>query len=575
MHESTDNIENDADACDGIDHHQQQQPTPANGAAESRDTQHSSNSEEVICVPAIECEPIVASSEPYDSANLQTLASEIDELRKNNGQYGSLLRQRDDAIELQRKELALLEAEKEALRRDYETGRKEKEQAVVRYAMLEKSIIDATAAKEALARKLRDAQKEADGVTGRLKLVTGERDKAHKEIRDFLRESEQLKYHMQSMETQLKWSQRNLTVEKGTKAELERKLAEVTAQMNEVTEQRQHQIDTERKSEQEQDAQLIMLKHAADAKERALGQVQKAYDELKSEFAVLFERKEHLAKELDVERQRCADIERQMGDLSMARDEQTLALDELRGQRDALEGRVAECTAENGRLTGAVGKLNHIEDSYREQSEEMAAIRAKEDEYLALLKDLTEKCVLAENKLTLANSKASALQLDNERLHKDHKVTAKQIHDADEQMAKMRHKHSDEIKLFNRILADEKGRAATVQSQLDDLAGDLEATRNKHSQTVKELNRELAMLRKGASHASPSADSGFGTDTENRGNGDEAGHDGLANGGEPTKKALIDRIVKLQRQLAKQTEKIEFLENHCVALFNELKTKSS
>lgn len=582
MNELSDNVASEANDTNASAEVDEQQTTLVSDASEIvcvNTSQQSSNFEEILCESALECVPIevITSSESTDSNTMQAILDENAELKKSNEQYGSLLRQRDDAIELQKKELTLLEAEKEALRREYETGRKEKEQAVVRYVMLEKSIIDANAAKDLSTRKLRDSQKEAENLTTRLKQVTGERDKAHKEIRDFLRESEQLKYNLQTLETKLKWSQRSVTVERSNRVDLEKRLNEVTDQLNQLNEQHQQQIDTERRCEREQDAQLIMMKHLVDEKERALVQLQKSHDELKTAFALLFEKKEQLSKDCEIEQHKYAELEKQLSELEIDKTERTTAFEELQVKFNANERRITACINDNESLTAAISKLHYIEESYTEQSEEMSAIRSKEDEYLSLLRDMTEKCVLAENKLILANSKSSALQLDNERLNKEFKVKAKEMVDTEEDLVKMRHKHSEEIKLFNRIIAEEKSRGATLQSKLDDIVGDLEATRNKHSQTVKELNREVVMLRKSSNQSSPSADSGFGTDTDNRNDTtrDDINGSSSACGQEPSKKTLIDRIVKLQRQLAKQTEKIEFLENHCVALFNELKSKSA
>lgn len=501
---------------------------------------------------------------------------------KINEQYGNLqtlLHQKDDVIELQKKELSVVAAEKDALRREFETGKKEKEHAVVRYAMLEKNIIDANSAKDLSAKKLRDAQKEVEALTNRVKFVSNERDKAHKEIRDYLRESEQLKYDLQTLETKLKWSQRSLTQEKANKMELEKKLNDLTEQLNQLTEQRQHQINTDKKSEQEQGAQVIMLKHMVDEKERNLNQSQKSLTDLRTEFTLLFEKNETMSKDFDLERQKCAKLEADLERTQNQFDERNKQYEELQAALDECENSLKMQKEENDLLGSTINKLKYIEESYREQSEEMAVLRSKEDEYMSLLKDLTEKCVLVENKLILANSKSSALMLDNERLNKDHKLKVKMVKELDDDLVKTKLKHSDEIKLFNRILADEKSHSETLQNKLDNIVGDLEATKNKHCQVVKELNRELVTLRKRSNESSPSADSGFGTDVENRSTqqsqSQSNGSNSHLDNQEPSKKALIDRIVKLQRQLAKQTEKIEFLENHCVALFNELKAKTS
>lgn len=503
-----------------------------------------------------------------------------EELSKAKEQYGNvkdLLRHNEEVIEVQKKELSLLEAEKNALRREYETGKKEKEQAVVRYVMLEKSIIDANAAKDLSARKLRDSLKECEALTNRLKFVCGERDKAHKEMRDQIRENENLKYDLQTCETKLKWNQRNLTQEKALKSDLEKKLNEATEQLNQLNDRRQHQIDTDKKEASEQGAQMIMLKHMIDEKDRTIGQLQKSLSDLRTEFTTIFEKNENLSKDLELKKEKSTTILDKLHEIETAMAEKSRSYDDLQSKLDETESNLNHQRNENENMIKAINKLKYIEECYKEQSEEMATLRKEEDEFLTLLKDLTEKCVLVENKLILANSKSSALQLDNERLNKERKIKVKLVKDMEDELLKAKLKHKEEIKLFNRILADAKNHSETLQNKLDNVIGDLEASKNKHSQVVKELNRELTALRKRSNESSPSADSGFGTDAENRHNSEQQSTSNSTpnDSQEPSKKALIDRIVKLQRQLAKQTEKIEFLENHCVALYNELKAKTS
>lgn len=499
-------------------------------------------------------------------------------LSKTKEQYGnvkSLLRHNEEVIELQKKELTLLESEKQTLRREYETGKKEKEQAVVRYVMLEKNIIDANAAKDLSARKLRDSQKETEALTNRLKFVCGERDKAHKEMRDYIRENESLKYDLQACETKLKWNQRNLTQEKSHKLDLEKRLNEATEQLNQLNEQRQQKINTEKKSEKEQGAQMIMLKHMIDEKDRSIAQLQKSLSDLRSEFTTIFEKNENLTKDLELEKEKSINVQDKLNELETNMADKCRAYEDLQSKHEITESNLTNQRSENENFIKSINKLKYVEECYKDQSEEMATLRKKEDEYLTLLKDLTEKCVLVENKLILANSKSSALMLDNERLNKEHKAKVSLIKEMEEELFKARLKHNEEIKLFNRILADEKSHSETLQNKLENVVGDLEASKNKHTQVVKELNRELATLRKRSTESSPSADSGFGTDGENKTTEQSTSSNTTSDNQEPSKKALIDRIVKLQRQLAKQTEKIEFLENHCVALYNELKAKTS
>lgn len=500
-------------------------------------------------------------------------------LKKTVEQYGNIkkiLQQNEGEIELQKKELKLLKAEKESLRREYETGKKEKEQAVVRYAMLEKNIIDANAAKDLSARKLRDSQKETEALNNRLKFVCGERDKAHREMRECNRERDNLREDLNKVEIRIKWLDRNLTEEKQINSELEKKLNDATEQLNQLNKQRQHQIDTEKKSEQEQGAQMIMMKHMIEERDRNIAQLQKSLSDLRTEFTTIFEKNETLTKDAELEKEKSAKLLDKINEMETSMEEKSQFIEDLQSKLELSENNLSGQRTENENLIKSINRLKYIDESYKEQSEEMATLRKKEDEFLVLLKDFTEKCVLVENKLILANSKSSALMLDNERLNKEHAKKVKLVKDLEDDLAKAKLKHSEEIKLFNRILADEKNHSETLQNRLDNIIGDLEASKNKHSQVVKELNRELVTLRKRSNESSPSADSGFGTDGENR-HSEQSSSNGttINDSQEPSKKALIDRIVKLQRQLAKQTEKIEFLENHCVALYNELKAKTS
>lgn len=496
------------------------------------------------------------------------------DLKSQHSNLQNVLLQTENLVDLQKKELELCESEKESLKRDYETSKKEKEQAVVRYAMLEKNIIDANGVKDLSTRKLKDAQRELEILTNRVKSISADRDKSYKEVRQCIRENETLKYDLQTCETKFKWNQVKLKQELNAKAELDKRLNEMTQQFTQLFDQRQNQIDSERKVEREQGAQLIMLKHLIDEKERTMCILQKSICDLRTEFTELREKYELLVDEFETQKNLNAELTANSESNEKALQEQLQLVDELKFQLNESQNQCTFQDEQTVNLAATISKLKYIEESFLEQSAEMTMLRSKEDEQLRLLKELTEKCVSVENKLILANSKASGLQLDNERLNKENKMRQKLTQELEEELEKTKAKHNDEIKLFNRILTDEKSRSETLQSQLENVTGDLEATKNKHTQTVKELNRELIALRAQQQNAAITEKSSV--DECDSGNANQP-RNGVRydTNNEPTKKALIDRIVKLQRQLAKQTEKIEFLENHCIALFNELKAKTS
>lgn len=133
----------------------------------------------------------------------------------------------------------------------------------------------------------------------------------------------------------------------------------------------------------------------------------------------------------------------------------------------------------------------------------------------------------------------------------------------------------------------------TLQKQLDLVTGDMQALKKKHAQTVKELNREITQLMKKVeqletaksqnntiaicSESEPEKDHSksdiSNSDSDSIQTNNEIAPAAL-NLGEPSKKTLIERILKLQHVAARQSEKIDFLENHSATLVAEVQKKS-
>lgn len=156
-------------------------------------------------------------------------------------------------------------------------------------------------------------------------------------------------------------------------------------------------------------------------------------------------------------------------------------------------------------------------------------------------------------------------------------------------------------------ISERTKQAESLQKQLDLITGDMQALKKKHSQTVKELTRETNQLRKKVEHLetklqtsnnsnaissesetekdhSKSDSVSINSDSDslhqqtiqsgNNTSESSSNHHHPLNFGEPSKKTLIERILKLQHATARQAEKIDFLENHSATLVSELQKKS-
>lgn len=208
-------------------------------------------------------------------------------------------------------------------------------------------------------------------------------------------------------------------------------------------------------------------------------------------------------------------------------------------------------------------------------------------------------------------SQSVALCLENETIKRDKKYYEDKINDLESQISTEKQQRNDERILLTRHISEKTKLFEGVQKKLEHALGDLDAVKKKNAQTVKELNREMMQLRKKtektaenfdklstssrkSSMDESNASSGFENEiskptvnlqcsetTSTVPDIQKQQHtDSLTSNDvsviqikEPSKKTLIERIVRLQQASARQNEKIDYLENHALNLQNELQKK--
>lgn len=189
---------------------------------------------------------------------------------------------------------------------------------------------------------------------------------------------------------------------------------------------------------------------------------------------------------------------------------------------------------------------------------------------------------------------------------------------------------NEERVLLAKHLSEKTKLYEVTKAKLENVQGDFEATQHKHATLVKELQRELQKFKRGVGETKPpctasiisycsncqQALNGFGQEVpqqhqqqQQRTHSRNSSHGSLQNGNGggsrrasessesetvassvtavpptqqqqpdlqavPSKKVLVERILRLQQATARQTERIEFLENHTAALVAEVQKKS-
>lgn len=470
-----------------------------------------------------------------------------------------VLEQKDNTIQLQKRELDLVEKEKTTIHRDYDRSQKEKETAVVRQAVAEKNIIDLKSSNDQLTRRTKDTQKELDALSARLKFVTNERDRSNKEHRKTLNECECLKNDLNALEMKSKWNQVKLKQEMATKSALEQKIGELTQQVTQLNEDRRQNIDTIRSEEKESEAQVILLKHTCDQKEKENVTLQTKVNQLKVALHEITIKHDSMAKEHAIVTEANLINGSHLSRTLESNVEQAQQLETLTIRLAATETALKHSEILAGTHSQKLTEVEQLCERYSEQIIEADKIRARESSQLTFIKELTEKSVALENKTILVAAKCQALGLENTKLKEIYEHNKGYVVQLEAELAQLKIDRAAEASDQRTILDEQIAMGKKFENDLENAIGELEATKRKHVQVAKELNREISTLRQQL-NPKPRAN------CENSGEKEEVK--------EPSKKSLIDRIVRLQYSLARQREKNEFLENHCAGLMKELKGKS-
>lgn len=223
----------------------------------------------------------------------------------------------------------------------------------------------------------------------------------------------------------------------------------------------------------------------------------------------------------------------------------------------------------------------------------MDKYRSRETELLDINKELTECTAQLQNDLSLQKSRSLALTLAKESVDKEKRSFDDRLNGLEQQLEAERNDRVGEREQLERELSESRSLNESLEEKLNNALGDTEAMRNKHNQSLKELTRELMLaqrkigkleqVRNGTDSDCNSTKSDNVSDSESIQNGHSEVQVKAARADssvprvqvhEPSKQSLIDRIVRLQQANAKQTEKMDFLENHSATLVSELQKKA-
>lgn len=321
----------------------------------------------------------------------------------------------------------------------------------------------------------------------------------------------------------------------------------------------------------EQNATLILLKHNNEEKSRKIEILEKKCHQLESDLESLSNKHALMCGEHEKMSLEHNSMAQQVNDSQCLLDKQMLKIAELQSNQNDLEIIRTQLSLEKESNRQFKNEIQTLTLQIEEQNLETEKWRAKEIELLVLNKELTETVVQLKNECSMNSSKTTAVTLENELIKKDKTFYENIISDLRKQVDDEMKKRREDCQLMAKHISEKTKLAESLQRKIEEVSGELEAQQKKHSQSLKELNREINLLKKKAERPQKDEKKSPTPSTTSESSVESQASEYPTISLEPSQKSLIDRIVRLQNEIVRQSEKIDFLENHQAQLVEELK----
>ncbi|XP_068807769.1 coiled-coil domain-containing protein 186 isoform X2 [Struthio camelus] len=547
---------------------------------------------------------------------IKQLEARIEELNKEVKTSKDKLLTQDaaakNAIQQLHKEMAF---RMEQANKKCEEARHEKETMVMKYVRGEKESLDLRKEKEILERRMRDANKEIEKHTNKIKQLSQEKGRLHQlyETKDgeatrLNREIEKLKEEISSHVIKVKWAQNKLKTEMDSHKETKDRLKDATTKLTQAKEEAdqirkncQEMIKTYQESEE-------MKSNELDAKLRTTkGELEKQMQEKSDHLEV------HHAKIKELE-----DLKRTfkegMDELRTLRtkvkcleDERLRTEDELSKYKEIINRQKTEIQ----NLLDRVKIVDCLQDQHQRDEQDISALKEEVEGLNSLIADLQKdiegsrkresELLIFTEKLT---SKNAQLQSENNSLQSQLDKLSYSERELQNQLERVRQTKGDlatklqkeedlrklEVETLQAQLASEQKELTLRKTHVDELKDELATQKRKHAANLKDLTKQLQLARKKldqmengnydkevssmGSRSSSSGSLNARSSNEDRSPENTGSSVAVDSFPEVDKSVLIERIVRLQKAHARKNEKMEFMEDHIKQLVEEIRKKT-
>ncbi|NXJ13597.1 CC186 protein, partial [Odontophorus gujanensis] len=548
---------------------------------------------------------------------IKQLEARIEELNKEVRANKDKLLTQDaaakNAIQQLHKEMAF---RMEQANKKCEEARHEKETMVMKYVRGEKESLDLRKEKEILERRVRDANKEIEKHSNKIKQLSQEKGRLHQlyETKDaeatrLNKEIEKLKEEINSHVIKVKWAQNKLKSEMDSHKESKERLKDATTKLTQAKEE----ADQIRKNCQE------MIKTYQESEEIKTDELDTKFRVTKGELEKqMQEKSDHLevphAKIKELE-----DLKRTfkegMDELRTLRtkvvkcleDERLRTEDELSKYKEIINRQKTEIQ----NLLDRVKTVDLLQDQHQRDEQDINALKEEADGLNSLITDLQKdiegsrkresELLMFTEKLTSKNaqlqSENNSLQSQLDKLSYSERELQNQlecVQQAKDDLATKLQKEEDqrklEVEVLQAQLASEQKELAALKTHVDELKDELTTQKRKHAANLKDLTKQLQLARRKldqiengnydkevssmGSRSSSSGSLNARSSNEDRSPENTGSSVAVDSFPEVDKSVLVERILRLQKAHARKNEKMEFMEDHIKHLVEEIRKKT-
>jgi chromosome segregation ATPase len=494
---------------------------------------------------------------------------------------------------------------------------------VIKYATSEKEVIHLKKIREENDKKIKDLIKDKESLNVRIKGLSNDKlqlmsslDKKVVEISSLQRDYEKLNNELKDRDSKWKQTLNKLKEESNAHNETKTKLESMAQKMSEMKEESEglrKELHNLLHSNEDNEIDLSVNNDNALTK---IEQLTNEIENYKKKMSVYIQENHSLTTKVQALERERLDHEQSVSKLKETLNELQIEINDYVSKLRDMDQLKQQLDREKELVSHFQKESERLKSSNNELRAEMDSCRHKEGELLEFTERLTAKTVHLQSEHNILEQKSVMLKDDVERLQKQCEDLSKDNSNLNQTIDQLKESHQKEVALLAKKLAEKTKMSDDLKNKVEEFENEIRVNKRRHVSSVKELNRELLAMKKRLEHfdgqslslQSDCVSIGSRTSSSNSLTDAISGQNHInsstnnsqqsqqkssvtipptvltesVNSSTPAtnlfpevdKQVLIDRILRLQKSLAKRNEKIDFFEEHNQQLIEEMKKKS-